>query len=188
MNTKKITKSAAPSAVSSAAPSLARSEPLLRIGFLGLGIMGSAMAGNLIRAGFQVSGFDPTAKARQQLKAAGGKPCRSAAELVASVQVVICSLPNATALKENAEILATAGHKGLLVIETSTLDPRDKEAARARVAKSGVVLLDCPLSGTGAQAKRKDLTVYASGPKADIRRLVPVFEGFSKEIIRVEAI
>jgi 3-hydroxyisobutyrate dehydrogenase-like beta-hydroxyacid dehydrogenase len=68
--------------------------------------------------------------------------------------VVICSLPNATALKDNAEILATAGHKGLLVIETSTLDPRDKEAARARVAKSGVILLDCPLSGTGAQAKR----------------------------------
>ena len=180
MNTKKITKSAASSAASSAAPSLARSEPLVRIGFLGLGIMGSAMAGNLIRAGFQVSGFDPTANARQQLKAAGGKPCRSAAELVASVQVVICSLPNASALKENAEILATSGHKGLLVIETSTLDPRDKEAARARVAKSGVILLDCPLSGTGAQAKRKDLTVYASGSKADIRRLVPVFEGFSK--------
>lgn len=151
-----------------------------RIGFLGLGIMGSAMAENLIRAGFQVSGYDPSTKARQQLKVAGGKPCKSPAELVESAQVVITSLPNASALKESAEILASAGRKGLLVIETSTLDSRDKDAARAVAAKSGVVLLDCPLSGTGAQAKRKDLTVYASGPKADIRRLAPVFDGFSK--------
>ena len=168
MNTKKIAKSS-PTHV-----------PFERIGFLGLGIMGSAMAANLIRAGFQVSGFDPSAKARQQFKAAGGKPCRNAQELVESVQVVITSLPNSAALKESAEILASAGHKGLLVIETSTLDHRDKEAARVAVAKSGVVLLDCPLSGTGAQAKRKDLTVYASGSKAHIRRLAPVFEGFSK--------
>ncbi|MFY8192628.1 MAG: NAD(P)-binding domain-containing protein, partial [Limnohabitans sp.] len=123
MNTQKIKKVSTPKVA------------LERIGFLGLGIMGSAMAENLIRAGFQVSGFDPSAKARQQLKAAGGKPCRDAAELVGSVQVVISSLPNAAALKDSAEVLAAAGQKGLLVIETSTLDPRDKEAARAKVAK-----------------------------------------------------
>jgi 3-hydroxyisobutyrate dehydrogenase-like beta-hydroxyacid dehydrogenase len=94
--------------------------------------------------------------------------------------VVICSLPSAAALLETAGILARVGRKGLLVIETSTLDIKDKEAARDIMAKKGVVLLDCPLSGTGAQAARKDLTVYASGAKADIRRLAPVFEGFSK--------
>ena len=168
MNTQKIAKTSK------------TSVPFERIGFLGLGIMGSAMAANLIRAGFQVSGFDPSAKARQQFKAAGGKPCRNPEELVESVQVVITSLPNSAALKQSAEILASSGRKGLLVIETSTLDHRDKEAARVIAAKSGVVLLDCPLSGTGAQAKRKDLTVYASGSKADIKRLAPVFEGFSK--------
>jgi 3-hydroxyisobutyrate dehydrogenase-like beta-hydroxyacid dehydrogenase len=151
-----------------------------RVGFLGLGIMGSAMAGNLIKAGFEVHGFDPTAKARQHLKAAGGNVSKDATDLVRSVQVVITSLPNAAALIDTANVLARSGRKGLLVIETSTLDVKDKEAARDVMAAKGVVLLDCPLSGTGAQAARKDLTVYASGPAADIRRLAPVFEGFSK--------
>lgn len=158
-----------------------KSKPVFeRVGFLGLGIMGSAMSGNLLKAGFEVHGFDPTAKARQHFKTAGGHVSKDPADLVRSVQVVICSLPSAAALMETAAILARVGRKGLLVIETSTLDVKDKEAARDIMAKKGVVLLDCPLSGTGAQAARKDLTVYASGPKADIRRLAPVFEGFSK--------
>lgn len=151
-----------------------------RVGFLGLGIMGSAMAGNLIKAGFEVHGFDPAAKARQHFKAAGGHVSKDATDLVRSVQVVITSLPSAATLIDSANVLARSGRKGLLVIETSTLDVKDKEAARDVMAAKGVVLLDCPLSGTGAQAARKDLTVYASGPAADIRRLTPVFEGFSK--------
>ena len=171
MNTKKISKR-----------STAQTTPTAfeRVGVLGLGIMGSAMAGNLIKAGFQVHGFDPSAQARQRFKAVGGRPAKDAADLAGAVQVIITSLPNAAALMDTAALLAGAGHKGLLVIETSTLDNRDKEAARALLAAKGVVLLDCPLSGTGAQAARKDLTVYASGPAADIRRLAPVFEGFSK--------
>jgi putative dehydrogenase len=160
-----------------------RSTPkssLQTIGFLGLGIMGTAMAGNLIKAGFDVHGFDPSAKARQNLKRLGGQPCKDADELVESVQVVITSLPNAAALLATANTMVRSASKGLLVIETSTLDVKDKEAARDLMATKGVVLLDCPLSGTGAQAARKDLTVYASGPASDIRRLAPVFEGFSK--------
>ncbi|WP_310614954.1 NAD(P)-dependent oxidoreductase [Limnohabitans sp.] len=151
-----------------------------RIGFLGLGIMGSAMAGNLMKAGFEVHGFDPTSKARQLFKASGGHVSKDAADLAQSVDVVITSLPSAGALMDTARVLAQAGRKGLLVIETSTLDIKDKEAARDVMAKKGVTLLDCPLSGTGAQAARKDLTVYASGPALDIRRLASVFEGFSK--------
>lgn len=151
-----------------------------RIGLMGLGIMGSAMAANLIRAGFDVQGFDPSTQARQSLKAAGGHPCKDALDLVRAVQVVITSLPSAEALMHSAAALAQAGHKGLLVVETSTLDIQDKQAARQLLAAQGVSLLDCPLSGTGAQAVRKDLTVYASGPSDQISRLVPVFEGFSK--------
>ena len=66
------------------------------------------------------------------------------------------------------------------MVETSTLDIADKQQARRTLRSAGVVLLDCPLSGTGAQAARKDLVVYASGPGAAIRRLRPVFDGFSK--------
>jgi putative dehydrogenase len=168
MNTKKKVSRSAPKAT------------LQTIGFLGLGIMGSAMAGNLIKAGFEVHGFDPSAKARQHFKRLGGTPSKDADDLVRSVQVVITSLPNAIALLDTANTMVRSASKGLLVIETSTLDVKDKEAARDLMATKGVVLLDCPLSGTGAQAARKDLTVYASGHAGDIRRLAPVFEGFSK--------
>ena len=152
-----------------------------RVGLLGLGIMGSAMAGNLLKAGFAVSGFDPNAPARKRFRAAGGQVCADAAALAACVDVIITSLPSAAALMHSAEAIAAASPKpGLLVVETSTLDITDKEAARRVLAAAGVVLLDCPLSGTGAQAVRKDLTVYASGPAAAIKSLQPVFEGFSK--------
>lgn len=150
------------------------------VGVLGLGIMGSAMAGNLMQAGFKVYGHDPSDKARKRFHAAGGVVCANAAALVHQVEVVITSLPHASALQACAQVLAEAGRRGLPVIETSTLDIDDKEAARVLMASKGVTLLDCPLSGTGAQAVCKDLTVYASGSQVLIRQLAPVFDGFSK--------
>ena len=161
--------------------------PALRVGVLGLGIMGSAMAGNLIKAGFTVWGADPVAAARARHRAAGGQLCRDAAELARSVDVIVCSLPSAAALHDCAREIAAggatgdAGAHGLVIAETSTLDIEDKRAARDVLARAGITLLDCPLSGTGAQAARKDLTVYASGPARAIRRMQPVFEGFSRE-------
>lgn len=152
----------------------------LRVGVLGLGIMGSAMAGNLMKAGFAVWGADPVPAARARHRAAGGRVCKDAAELAQSVDVMISSLPSAAALQACASSIAASGARGLVIAETSTLDIEDKRAARDVLARAGVTLLDCPLSGTGAQAARKDLTVYASGPAAAIRRLQPVFEGFSK--------
>ena len=151
-----------------------------RIGMLGVGIMGLAMAVNLMKAGFQVTGYDPDPKAMKRLKVAGGKACRSAADLAGEVQVIICSLPGPQALHDAAQQIAACGQRHLLVVETSTLDISDKTAARDALQARGIVMLDCPLSGTGAQAVHKDLTVYASGPKAAIRKLAPVFDGFSK--------
>ena len=161
----------------------ARTKPsaqIERIGMLGVGIMGLAMAVNLMKAGFQVTGYDPDPKAMKRLKAAGGKARQSAADLASDAQVVICSLPGPEALHDAVQQIAACGQRDLLVVETSTLDIADKTAARNALKAKGIVMLDCPLSGTGAQAVHKDLTVYASGPKAAIKKLAPVFEGFSK--------
>ena len=68
----------------------------------------------------------------------------------------------------------------VLVVETSTLSIADKTAARDVLKFLSIVMLDCLLSGTCAQAVLKDLTVYASGPRAAIRQLTPVFDGFAK--------
>ncbi len=147
---------------------------------LGLGIMGSAMAGNLMRAGFGVVGHDPSAATRQRLRASGGRVAGDATAVATQADVIITSLPSAAALMLCAQGIAAGGKRGLLVVETSTLDVADKSQARRVLAAAGIVLLDCPLSGTGAQAVRKDLTVYASGSASAIKRLKPVFEGFSK--------
>ncbi len=150
------------------------------IGICGLGIMGSAMGANLVRAGFKVAGYDPLPRARRALVRAGGRALGSNGELARRCEIVITSLPSAAALEAAARELAGRARRGLLVIETSTLPIEAKERARRVLAAAGATLLDCPLSGTGAQARTRDLAVYASGPRAAVRRCAPVFEGFAR--------
>jgi putative dehydrogenase len=151
-----------------------------RVGILGLGIMGSAMAANLLRAGFKVVGYDPVAACRARHRKAGGIVAESARDVARSAAIIIASLPSTQALASVAKELSGEKHHRLVVIETSTLPIADKEAARKRLASAGVTLLDCPLSGTGAQARAKDLVVYGSGDRAAFNRTVPVLKGFSR--------
>src|SRR6185436_16117533 len=147
------------------------------IGIIGLGTMGSAMATNLGKAGYRVHGFDPVGAQRDALKSAGGVPATSAAAVAQLAEVLITSLPSSDALQAVAEELSA---KGRVVMETSTLPIEDKERARATLAKKGIVLLDCPLSGTGAQARAKDLVVFASGDKAACEKAEAFMPGFSR--------
>jgi 3-hydroxyisobutyrate dehydrogenase-like beta-hydroxyacid dehydrogenase len=149
-------------------------------GVIGLGIMGGAMAGNLLKAGFKVVGYDVVPAARRALKRAGGVPARSGTDVARRAAIVITSLPSVAALAAVSEEIARARRKGLIVVETSTMPLEAKQAARAVIDASGAMLLDCPLSGTGAQARTKDLLVYASGSRAAYRQCVPVFEGFAR--------
>jgi L-threonate 2-dehydrogenase len=148
------------------------------VGMIGLGIMGSAMSYNLLRAGFPVIGYDVAAKQRAAHKKAGGSIARSVKEVARRADVIITSLPSAKALAAVTEELSAA-KRGTIVIETSTLPIAVKQAAREVLAKRGVVLLDCPLSGTGAQARAKDLLIYVSGERAAYSKTVPVLQGFT---------
>jgi 3-hydroxyisobutyrate dehydrogenase-like beta-hydroxyacid dehydrogenase len=156
---------------------MAAREP---VGVIGLGIMGSAMAANVARAGLPVLGYDVLAARRSAMGRAGVHAKRSAREVAKGASIVITSLPSAQALHDVAAEIASARKRGQIVIETSTLPIADKEAARAALARPGVTLLDCPLSGTGAQAKVKDLVVLASGARPAYARVVPVLEGFAR--------
>ena len=147
------------------------------IGVIGLGTMGSAMAASLAKAGCRVHGYDIVAARRAALKKAGGTPQASISRVARAAEVLITSLPSAGALHA---VAAELGAKGRVVMETSTLPIDEKERARVTLAKKGVVLLDCPLSGTGAQARAKDLVVYASGDKRAYARAEPFMPGFSR--------
>src|SRR5438094_1451005 len=150
------------------------------VGMIGLGIMGSAMSANLARAGFRVAGFDVAPRRRTEHARSGGVAARSPREVARRSSIIITSLPSARALAEVAAELAASAKRGTIVIETSTLPIPVKEAARDVLARRGVVLLDCPLSGTGAQARVKDLIIYVSGDRAAYRKTVPVLQGFTR--------
>lgn len=147
------------------------------IGIIGLGVMGSAMAANSIKAGLRVHGYDPVAAARAKLKKAGGHPEKTAVEVAAVAEVLMTSLPSAQALHDIAGELTG---KGRVVMETSTLPIEEKEKARATLAGKGITLLDCPLSGTGAQARAKDLVIFVSGEKSGFRKVEPFLGGFTR--------
>lgn len=188
------------------------------VGFVGLGVMGSAMSSHLIEAGLQVIGYDLAAAARDAHAARGGIVAGSPAEVAASAGLVVTSLPSAAALAEvvggpdglvagastspTSPTSATSpgdpsGHTSpdspaggmgrLIVLETSTLTLADKTAGRELLAGCGGTLLDCPLSGTGAQAQRKDLVAYLSGDAAAKARARPVLAAMTRQVYDVGA-
>jgi putative dehydrogenase len=150
------------------------------VGMIGLGIMGSAMSKNLLHAGFGVVGFDISADALAAFAAGGGQAVRSVAEAAAGADILITSLPSTVALHDVVRQLAAAPRADRVLAETSTFALEDKTQARKVLGDAGIVMLDCPLSGSGSQARERDVLVYGSGDRGAYDRCLPVFQGFSR--------
>ena len=154
------------------------------VGVVGVGIMGSAMARNLMARGLDVSCYDVQADRVDQLVRSGATPCSSPGAVAARSSIVITSLPSAAALDSvvrGPNGLESGAHPGLVVAEMSTLALDVKEQARSALAGSEVRLLDCPISGTGQQARERDMVIYASGDRAAFDAAVPVFEAIARD-------
>ena len=152
------------------------------IGVVGLGIMGGAFAKNLAAAGWRVVGCDVEPARCEEARAAGIEIVADAAAVAEAASDIVTSLPTPRAVRETAQAIAAVQTKGRTVIETSTLALADKSEVQRILAAAGHTALDCPISGTGAQAKVKDLVVYASGDAAAIKRLEPAFLGFARKV------
>src|SRR5947207_12472469 len=151
------------------------------IGVIGLGIMGGAFAKSLVAAGWRVIGCDLEPARCEEARAAGIDIADGAVAVAEAVGDIITSLPTPKAVLETAQAIARAKGKGRTVIETSKLALGDKGEVQRILAEAGHMALDCPISGTGAQAKVKDIVVYASGDAAAIARLEPAFLGFARK-------
>jgi 3-hydroxyisobutyrate dehydrogenase-like beta-hydroxyacid dehydrogenase len=156
-------------------------------GVIGLGIMGGSFSRNLVKAGWRVIGFDIDAKKRKELAQAGVEIVDSAAAVAAAAPIVITSLPKPEALIATAKAIAAAGLPGRIIAECSTFTIEDKEKAEKALRAAGHTMLDCPVSGTGSQARTGDLVIYASGDRKAVARIKPMFAGFSRKVYDVGA-
>jgi len=151
------------------------------VGIIGLGIMGGAIARNLVDRGWRVIGFDTDAARRAELAQANVTIAGDAGQVARDAPIVMTSLPTPAAVADVALEIANSGQSPRIVVELSTLSIADKLRFEAILKKAGHIALDCPLSGTGAQAKIRDLVVYASGDGHAIARCAGLFSDFAKQ-------
>ncbi len=162
-----------------------RSQVTASVAVIGLGTMGGAFARHLIRAGHRVTGFDPDAERTAENRHRGVAVAADCASAVADSELVLLSLPSSAALDEAVTEIARArgaAPRGLIAVELSTLDVACKSRNRQRLGQHGITLLDCPISGTGAQAETADVVVYASGDEPALRKAEPVLCDFSRDL------
>lgn len=152
------------------------------VGIIGLGIMGGAIARNLAAAGWHVLGFDTDASRCAALADASVQGRGDAVTVAREAPVLLFSLPSAAASVATAGAIAAAGIERRVVIEASTLTLKDKLAVEQVLREAGHVPLDCPISGTGAQAVNKDLVIYASGDAQAIAAQAPLFADYARAV------
>jgi len=154
-----------------------------RVGIVGIGIMGTAMMRNLAKDGFEVVGYDIAEGAMARLAEAGGIAAASPRDVAENAEILITSLPSVDAFEQvmaGQGGIASSNGTGQIVIDCSTLPIEAKTQGQVQLAAQGKILLDCPVSGTGAQAARKDLVVFGSGDKAAFERCREVLAGMSR--------
>jgi 3-hydroxyisobutyrate dehydrogenase-like beta-hydroxyacid dehydrogenase len=158
------------------------------VGIVGLGILGLAHARNLRAAGFAVTGCDVVPEATAALAACAGAPLADGAEVAAASDAAPVALASRRAIDEavlGPRGVAAGVRQGTVVGEMGTFPLPDKEAVRAALEARGGRVLDCPVSGAGAQAAVRDLVVFASGDAGAFEAFRPVFEGFARDVRHV---
>jgi putative dehydrogenase len=151
------------------------------VGIVGLGIMGGAIARNLVDREWRVIGFDIDAARRSELALDNVTIAGDVRQLARDALIIMTSLPNPAAVEDVAQAIASSGQSRRIVVELSTLSIPDKLRFEAILEEAGHIALDCPLSGTGAQAKVRDLVVYASGDSNAIAQCMNLFSDFAKQ-------
>ena len=159
----------------------------MKIGFIGLGVMGRPMAGHLIAAGHEVF-LNRVKAASQHLVDAGGKAVDSARAVAEAADIVVLMLPDTPdveAVLFGADGVAEGCAPGKLVIDMSSIAPGATKAFAARIAETGASYLDAPVSGGEVGAKAASLTIMVGGSEADFARAKPLLELMGKNITRI---
>lgn len=140
----------------------------MKVGFIGLGIMGKPMSKNLVKAGYDVVVYNRSHEAVAELEACGAVPASSSAEVASSCDVIITMVPNSPDVRDVClaeDGIASKAKKGTVVIDMSSIDPVESRAIGAELEKKGIELMDAPVSGGEPKAMDGSLSVMVGGRK-----------------------
>ena len=159
-----------------------------KVGYIGLGLMGKPIAMNLIKAGYQLTVYNRSPQAVQELEAAGASAADSACEVAQHSDVVFTNLPDTPDVE--AVVLGDEGvlegcHPGMLFIDNSTITPEAARDIALTLAEMGVDALDAPVSGGDIGAKAGTLAIMVGGPRHAFERAMPIFNVIGKTITYV---
>jgi 3-hydroxyisobutyrate dehydrogenase len=157
----------------------------LRVGVVGLGTMGGAMAANLARAGFPLVAWNRTQGRTHELEELGATVAASPAGLAAAVDVVLVCVsdtPDVEAVLFGPGGVAGGARPGTLVIDCSTIEPAATRAFAARLAERGIAFVDAPVTGGSEGAVKGTLAILVGGDPVDVERARPVFEVIGRTV------
>lgn len=150
-----------------------------KIGFVGLGNIGTPMSRNLLQAGFEVIGFDPVEN--PEFVSAGGQVADSVEELGRQADVIVQSLPTVAALEATVSGLLEVAREGQVVIDISGYPLDAKRQAAERLEQRGITMLDCEISGLPFMVANRTAVIFQAGDKQCIDNLQDVFEGMASK-------
>ena len=154
-----------------------------RVGIVGLGLMGQALAHSMLASGFEVRGFDVDPMRMDQFVDQGGMPATSAAAAASGVAFMLTSLPTSEIVRAavfGPDGIAEGASPGMLFADTTTSRPQDSQQLGSELASRGIRFVDAAVSGTSTMAWKKDLVVVAGGADADFDACRRYFAAFSR--------
>jgi 2-hydroxy-3-oxopropionate reductase len=161
---------------------------MLKVGYIGLGLMGKSMARNILKAGFPVLVHNRSQSAVDELVAEGAARANSPKEVAEQVDVVFTNLPDSpdvekVVLGENGII--EGAHDGLIFVDNSTIKPASARMIAEKLSVKNVFALDAPVSGGDIGAKNGTLTIMVGGDASALEQVMPVFQAMGKTITHV---
>lgn len=161
---------------------------MLRVGYIGLGLMGKSIARNILKAGFPLVVHNRSRGAVDELVTEGATAAHSPREVAVQVDVVFTNLPDTpdveqVVLGDNG--ILEGAHDGLIYVDNSTIKPASARMISQELAKKHVLALDAPVSGGDIGARNGTLTIMVGGEAAALEKVMPVFQAMGKTVTHV---
>jgi 3-hydroxyisobutyrate dehydrogenase-like beta-hydroxyacid dehydrogenase len=167
------------------------SETPLRIGYIGVGLMGHGAAKNIVTKGFPLTVFDPYSKENvRDLVGRGAREAANVTELTNQSDIVILNLPTSQDVEQivYADGFLAAARPGMILVDSTTADPRITRKIGADLAKKSIEMIDAPNGRTPKEIEAGKVSTYVGGSKEAVDRVMPVFSTYADTIIRTGAL